>query len=177
MLKKFFLILTLILIPLTANAETYVDPKGRFQFEIPPGWTLATEKEKIEMKLVEPVDVILFNDSPNFIAPISITLTEDDSLPQIASATEAELKTYAGTWAQSLVKEDPNPLITSVKTPMGNGVAVFAGDDSFFYLFFRTSKNNKLIEVNQMTELGTSGANSKLIKEAFTKTIFSIEIF
>ena len=55
MLKKFFLILTLILIPLTANAETYVDPKGRFQFEIPPGWTLATEKEKIESNVKCPV--------------------------------------------------------------------------------------------------------------------------
>lgn len=51
MLKRLLLILALVLIPLTASAETYVDPETHVKFNIPEGWRLFTADEKAKSNL------------------------------------------------------------------------------------------------------------------------------
>ena len=154
MLKKFFLILTLILVPLTANAELYIDANSQIEFDIPQGWKVLTDREKADNELSLDTIYLAPKNSSNGAAVIvfEITKTTDESF--LSTNSSAKAQQSADLWREFSSKNLGYNVVDSrvYPSPAGNGIlaAYITGD--LFNLAHRISSPKHSVHFQYFTD-------------------------
>ncbi len=153
MLKKFFLILTLILVPLTANAELYVDANSQIEFDIPQGWKVLTDREKADNELSLDTIYLAPKNSSNGAAVIvfEITKTTDESF--LSTNSSAKAQQSADLWREFSSKNLGYNVVDSrvYPSPAGNGIVAAFLSGKFFHLEYKISSPRHSIHLRYYT--------------------------
>ena len=154
MLKKFFLILTLILVPLTANAELYVDTKSQIQFEIPEGWRILSDREKADLEISMSSMYFLPTKMQNGFEAIRMDITKTTNGLFLSTNSGSRVLDSAKLWGDALNTTKGHDLLETrpYSSPAGNGIlaAYITGD--LFNLAHRISSPKHSVHFQYFTD-------------------------
>lgn len=174
MLKRLFLILALVIIPLTVSAETFVDPETKVQFEIPDGWRLLTSEERKFIQAQETTIMLTSIESPDTFAYMLFIAKKRSAYFQnpFSGRSKSALEPLRKEIENSLKAEGAEILSSKIYTsPAGNGFLTLYTSNIFINMQYHIDSSRHTVQATYFAPLGSLNDNEKT---QHTRAYFSL---
>lgn len=174
MLKRLFLILALVIIPLTVNAETFVDPETKVQFEIPDGWRLLTSAERESIHVQETTIMLTPIEPPDTYAYMLFIAKERSTYFQnpFSGRSKSALEPLRKEIENSLKAEGAEIISSNIYTsPAGNGFLTLYTSNIFINMQYHIDSSRHTVQATYFVPFGSLNDNEKT---RHTRAYFSL---